>query len=123
MNVLNDVTRLLLEKDLRGDNEADKPVEQNEILRAIHRFRPDGRLEETTEPATPLLDSTLLTNSSGEPNISHQLKTEIPSASHIDVLMAFVRRSGIRQLFDVLERHINAGRMLRLLTTTYTQNS
>src|SRR5690625_3678341 len=74
LNVLNDVTRLLSEKDLRNVNETDKPVGQDEILHAIHRFRPDGRIEETTEPATPLLDSTLLTNSSGEPNISHQLK-------------------------------------------------
>src|SRR5690625_5612025 len=97
LNVLNDVTRLLLEKYLRGVSETDKPVEQDEILRAIHRFRPDGRIEETTEPATPLLDSTLLTNSSGEPNISHQRKTEIPSANHIDVLMASVRRNAIRQ--------------------------
>lgn len=123
LNVLNDVTRLLLEKDLRNVNETDKPVGQDEILHAIHRFRPDGRIEETTEPATPLLDSTLLTNSSGEPNISHQLKTEIPSANHIDVLMAFVRRSGIRQLLGVLKRHINAGGRLRLLTTTYTQTT
>src|SRR5699024_12040484 len=62
LNVLNDVTRLLLEKDLRGVSETDKPVEQNEILRAIHRFSPDGRIEEPTEQATPLIDTMLFNN-------------------------------------------------------------
>ncbi|WP_291142855.1 phospholipase D-like domain-containing protein [Dokdonella sp.] len=71
-------------------------------------------------PDTPLLDTTLLTNAQGEPNIGHQLRTEIPSADRIDVLMAFVRRSGIRPLLELLHRHGDIGRSLRVLTTTYT---
>ena len=34
--------------------------------------------------------------------------------------MAFIRRSGISPLLDALRRHCEAGRPLRVLTTTYT---
>jgi len=34
--------------------------------------------------------------------------------------MAFIRRSGIGPLLDSLRRHCEAGRSLRMLTTTYT---
>jgi len=72
------------------------------------------------EPLIPLLDTTLLTNAPGEPRVGHQLRTEIQSADRIDVVMAFVRRSGIGPLREALQAHCASGRPLRLLTTTYT---
>ena len=52
--------------------------------------------------------------------MGHQLASEIESADRIDVVMAFIRRSGIRQLLDALRTHGAAGRALRVLTTVYT---
>ena len=46
--------------------------------------------------------------------------TEIQSADRIDVVMAFIRRSGIAPLLDALRLHCESGRPLRVLTTTYT---
>src|SRR6202034_2935792 len=37
-----------------------------------------------------------------------------------DVVMAFIRRSGIAPMIDALRGHCAAGRALRVLTTTYT---
>ena len=37
--------------------------------------------------------------------------------------MAFIRRSGIGPLLDALRRHCEAGRPLRVLTTTYTDST
>ena len=91
-----------------------------DVLRAIVGQLPDGSKAELEQPATPLLDTTLLTNAPGEPRIGHQLKTEIPSADRIDVLMAFVRQTGIRPLLELLRKHTEDGKRLRLLTTTYT---
>jgi HKD family nuclease len=71
-------------------------------------------------PLIPLLDTTLLTNSPGEPRVGHQIQTEIASADRIDVVMAFIRRSGMLPLTDALRRHVQGGRPLRVLTTTYT---
>ena len=38
-------------------------------------------------------------------------------------MVAFIRRSGIRPLLDSLRRHCEAGRRLRVLTTTYTDST
>jgi HKD family nuclease len=73
-----------------------------------------------SEPLIPLLDTALLTNSPGEPRVGHQLIAEIASADRIDFVMAFIRHSGIRPMLDSLRRHCEAGRQLRVLTTTYT---
>ena len=96
------------------------PVEPGSVLHAILGRRPDGRPDEVTVPLTPLLDTTLLTNAPGEPSLWNQLRSEITSADGIDVVMAFIRQSGIRPLLEDLRRHVAAGRPLRVLTTTYT---
>jgi superfamily II DNA or RNA helicase/HKD family nuclease len=96
------------------------PVQEDPILRAVLARRPDGSPESIEAPLIPLLDTTLLTNAPGEPRVGHQLLTEIASADRIDVVMAFIRRSGIRPLLDALRRHCERGRSLRVLTTTYT---
>jgi superfamily II DNA or RNA helicase/HKD family nuclease len=98
----------------------EKPVAPGSILRAIVARLPTGAPEVITEPLIPLLDTTLLTNAPGEPRVGHQLQTEIDSADRIDVIMAFIRRSGVAPLLDVLRRHCEAGKPLRILTTTYT---
>ncbi|KYF88723.1 helicase, partial [Sorangium cellulosum] len=98
----------------------DAPVEPATVLRAIAGRQPDGRPETIPEPLIPLLDTTLLTNAPGEPRVGHQLLTEVRSADRIDVVMAFVRRSGIAPLLEALRVHCEAGRELRVLTTTYT---
>ena len=54
------------------------------------------------EPLIPLLDTTLLTNAPGEPRVGNQLLTELHSADRIDLVMAFIRRSGIGPLLDTL---------------------
>ena len=47
----------------------------------------------------------------------------MPSADAIDVVMAFVRWSGVRPLIDALRRHCEAGKPVRVLTTTYTNST
>ncbi len=74
-------------------------------------------------PLTPLLDTTLLTNSPGEPAVGHELRAEVHSADSIDVVMAFVRLSGINPMLDALRRHCRDGKRLRLVTTTYTNST
>jgi HKD family nuclease len=99
---------------------AETPVDPGSVLSAIAALRPDGRPETIRRPLIPLLDTALLTNAPGEPRVGSQLLTEIDSADRIDVVMAFIRRSGIRPLLDALRRHCDHGRPLRVLTTTYT---
>lgn len=106
--------------DAALDLTPDALVEPGEVLRAVLARLPDGRPETVAEPLIPLLDTALLTNAPGEPRVGHQILTEIHSADRIDVVMAFIRRSGIAPLRDALRRHCEHGRSLRVLTTTYT---
>lgn len=99
---------------------SEAPVEPGEILHAILRRRPDGTPQPMDGPLIPLLDTTLLTNAPGEPGLIHQIAAEIESADEIDVLMAFIRRSGINPLITSLRRHCENGKKLRVLTTIYT---
>ncbi len=93
---------------------------QDQVLRAIRARQLDGRFETIEAPITPLLDTTLLTNAHGEPRVGAQLQSEIASADRVDVLMAFIRNTGLRPLREALQRHCKAARELRVLTTTYT---
>ncbi len=96
------------------------PVEPGIVLEAILGRRPDGSPAPVPQPLIPLLDTTLLTNAPGEPNLWNQLRSEIESSDRIDVVMAFIRRSGIAPLLDALRQHCSKGGRLRVLTTTYT---
>ncbi|WP_373048572.1 DUF3427 domain-containing protein [Vulgatibacter sp.] len=102
------------------DLQRESPLERGEVLRSILRRQPDGKSETIDEPLIPLLDTTVLTNAPGEPRVGSQILAEIRSADRIDVVMAFIRRSGIAPMLDALRRHCAAGRPLRVLTTTYT---
>jgi superfamily II DNA or RNA helicase/HKD family nuclease len=107
----------------RADLRSEAPVQEEPILRAIGARQPDGQPESIETPLIPLLDTTLLTNAPGEPRVGHQILTEIASADRIDVVMAFIRRSGIRPLLDAFRRHCERGKALRVLTTTYTSST
>jgi len=106
-----------------GDVEADFLAEPAQVLRAIVNRKPDGSLDDFELPLTPLLDTTLLTNARGEPNVGHEVRAEIHSSDSIDVVMAFVRWSGLRPMFDALRRHCESGKRVRLVTTTYTNST
>lgn len=114
--VLGKVGELIRDADL----EDEFPHEPSRVLRAIGRRQPDGTPHFLDAPLIPLLDTTLLTNAPGEPRVGRQLAAEIDSAENIDVLMAFIRTSGIGPFREALRRHCAAGRRLRVLTTAYT---
>src|SRR5690348_969864 len=102
--------------DLAGLHLSEPP----KVLRAIRNHLPDGSYERIERPLIPLLDTTLLTNAPGEPGVGHQVRAEIASADRIDLVMAFIRRTGINPLIEGLGRHVQDGKSLRVLTTAYT---
>ena len=104
----------------RTDPGHEAPVPPGELLAAIGERRPDGSVRAADRPLIPLLDTTLLTNAPGEPRVGSQILTEIESADSIDVVMAFIRRSGLLPLLAALREHCARGKRLRVLTTTYT---
>ena len=78
-----------------------------------------GEATTIPRPTTPLSESDLLTNASGEPTIGHEIALEIESADEVDLICAFIRWSGIRQLCEPIRRLTAAGKAVRIVTTTY----
>jgi len=111
---------LTLDTAVTADLSADMLTADLQVLRGIGSVQPDGSIRQRRHPLTPLLDTTLLTNSPGEPRLISQIDSEIASADAIDLVMAFIRRSGLNPLRSALARHCEMGRPLRVLTTTYT---
>ena len=114
------VEQLVAMVPARADPSPDVPDERAQVLHAILSRLPTGEVAPLGRPLTPILDTTLLTNAPGEPALGHEIKAEVDSATSIDVVMAFIRRSGILPLLRVLRRHCDEGGRLRVLTTTYT---
>lgn len=98
----------------------ERPAPPGDLLTAVLDRQPDGQPRPLVEPLVPLLDTALMTNAPGEPRIGQQIATEIPSADGIDLIMAFIRHSGIQPLLPALRLHCESGRPLRVLTTSYT---
>ena len=70
-------------------------------------------------PHTPLTESSLFTGSPQEPQLAHELLEEMRSADGVDILVSFIKWSGLRLLMpafeDLRDRHVP----VRLITTSY----
>lgn len=71
-------------------------------------------------PEIPLGQHDLLVNARGEPALASELKRELASADAVDLIVAFVRWTGVRLVIDELRAAVLRGARVRLLTTTYT---
>ncbi|TDD01321.1 DUF3427 domain-containing protein [Nonomuraea deserti] len=95
-------------------------VEAADELLGIARGRDaGGRVHFPARPVIPLTGSALLVNGRGQPEIGHELKRELASAGHVDLLCAFVKWNGVRVLAEAIEEFIQRGGRLRVVTTTY----
>ncbi len=99
--------------------------EEGEILTSVYsRLNTIKSLkkEKPLRPVTPLSESSLFTGSNYEPNMLNELKKEILTSNEINMLVSFIKWSGLRCIIEELRDFTTKknGR-LRVITTSYME--
>lgn len=70
-------------------------------------------------PHTPLNTSCLFTGAAGTPSLEHELAQEMRSTDRLDLLVSFIKLSGLRLLMPALQELTNRQVPIRVITTSY----
>ena len=125
LNLVNKIVDLISQEtaqyDLR-DFTVDDEGEQ--LFALLSRDDPMMRIgrkkaKDLPRPETSIAQSSLFTGAVHEPQMFSELKKEIASADRIDMLVSFVKWSGLRLIIDDLQHFADRGGRLRVITTTY----
>lgn len=96
---------------------------QAEILRALLSRKENPNLSDRdrniVRPVTSIAQSSLFTGATHEPQMFTELKNEILSCDRIDMLVSFVKWSGLRLIINQLRTFTQKGGKLRVITTSY----
>lgn len=105
---------------LHAEQDAVATDPEPRVLTSMAHPVPIGQPVRTTQPKTALAQTALLTNAPGEPTLLRQLESELASADDVDILGAFIRFTGIRDLLPHIRQLTQRGGIVRVMTTTYT---
>lgn len=122
IEVCNKIINILAKESNEEDVKKYKIDESGELLTSLYlkinnkRAISNGK---AVRPVTSIAQSSLFTGSIMEPNMLSELNREILSCDSIDLLISFVKWSGLRCIVDSLREATNNDKKLRIITTSY----
>lgn len=72
-----------------------------------------------SRPSTPLNCASLLTGQGGDPPLEHEIRAEMDSADRVDILVSFIKWSGLRLLQPAFEKLRERNIKVRIISTSY----
>ena len=124
VKLTNQIVSLIQSETQESDFAAMSVDQRAEQLLALLRENDPGLAVGRTaanmkRPETSIAQSSLFTGAVREPQMVTELKKEILSADRIDMLVSFIKWSGLRQMIDELRDFTQNGGTLRVITTSY----
>lgn len=92
------------------------PAEKPVLLEITPPSHAEGAVP---RPETTLVESSLFTGSPADPQLVHELGREMRSADSADLLVSFIKWSGLRLLMPAFEDLVTRGGRVRIITTSY----
>lgn len=121
----NDVISALGDRLDEEEFKALRISEEGEVLTSIYSRLNSIRgirNAKAVRPVTPLSQSSLFTGSHYEPSMLEELKKEIATSDSIDMLVSFIKWSGLRCILEELRDFTeNRQGRLRVITTSYME--
>lgn len=124
ISLTNEIVRLIEERTQEADFAALRVDQRSEQLLALLKendpmLAAGKTAADMTRPETSIAQSSLFTGAVHEPQMFSELKKEIGSADRIDMLVSFIKWSGLRLIMDELREFTQRGGTLRIITTSY----
>lgn len=116
---IGDENKLKLASTILRSMGSGKSLTSAKVLKGLVLNSTDEDLVSDNPLEIPLGDLALLTNAKGEPSIGPELRAELHTVNRVDILMAFVKVSGLRIFYDQLLELRKRNVEVRLITSTY----
>lgn len=123
VNLANKIIRTIIRETNEADFDTLSVAARAEQLLAVfekkNKILAFDEKSKIIRPETSIAQSSLFTGAIYEPQMYTELKKEIVSCNRIDMLVSFIKWSGLRLIIDELSIFTNNGGRLRIITTSY----
>lgn len=117
INIVNEIIDKF-SKLIDDEEYCDYKIDENNILKGIYDKEINKKDINNIYPITSIARSSLFTGAHTEPTVYSEINKEIRTADRVDLLVSFIKFSGLRLIMDSLIEHTKT-KKLRVITTSY----
>lgn len=122
IDFVNKIIETTISNSVSSNNDLVVSDRAEQLLAVIEKKNSINALDEKADvvrPVTSLARSSIFTGAKNEPQMYTELKKEIVSCNKIEMIVSFIKWSGLRLLIDELRQFTTNGGELSIITTSY----